>query len=1012
MPIVPFCRKWMVGRACNRRELGSAAGSRLFLAWILVLGHFGVLGARTLEFDTSEVTQPGITVTPDGRSVIFNLLGHLFELPVSGGAARQLTFGPYYDSDPVISPDGKRVAFVSDREGGDDGNIYVLELSNGKITQLTHEFQAGSPSWSPDGKTIAFIAALRREEYPADRIPGFGGGDWGWLEIVPAQGGRTQRLTDAKPLVSVFYLGDGRVAWLAAERAPGAGRPGTGLPPVNNSYLEARDSEGNVARIGSLAGGTGRVAVETGARGFYFVTGGNLRHYSLGDSEPRSVAPFRGAPIALDIAKDGTAIYAASDAKLWRIALPAGSAQQVAWQAHVKMDVEEPAQRKWMPPSGQTFTPRAILTPRLSPDGKTLVFMAAGALWEQSANGGEARKLLDEAAFQLEPAWSPDAKQIAFISDKKGTRELRVMDVASRQTRTLASIPGSSWLLFPSWSSDSKSVIVQRTDGIADPYRLLRVSTGGGQPVELASTRNSWTARPQLSSDGSTLYYTARTGAIANAYRRSLEQGATPEPITNLKRHVHDGVVSPDGKWLAFRRNTEIWLARMQARVLTDENFLRFSTKGGRSFIFTADSSAILYSEGPRVWRQPLEGGRASEVPVHLTLKRAAAPPLLISNVKVLDVSAGKFSSNTSLFIEDSRIRWVGAEQGHTIPSSAVRIDGAGRFAIPGLTDSHMHTAWANEQTSADAIIAYGITTVRDTGSRLDLMNALKDQAEATDLPIPRYFASGDIFEGFMPLWGDAFLEITTKEEAREYVQEWKALGADFIKAYDSLPWFVKTAIAEEAHRQGLPVVGHGLSSEEIIRSVILGFSTLEHNGPSNDDLRKLLAASGVKVDPTLTVFMGSRIPLAGNAPAVDAKFRKYVPEGSLRAARPGGTISDAEWAGWKETLARISREYRAGVRLLDGTDALMTGVFFGPSLHYSLQYLNAADVSTADVLRIATAGAAETEGASADLGSLTPGKFGDVVLLDANPLEDIQNTMKIWRVIKAGHVFDPAQMR
>lgn len=263
-----------------------------------------------------------------------------------------------------------------------------------------------------------------------------------------------------------------------------------------------------------------------------------------------------------------------------------------------------------------------------------------------------------------------------------------------------------------------------------------------------------------------------------------------------------------------------------------------------------------------------------------------------------------------------------------------------------------------------------------------------------------------------MPLWGDAFLEMATKQEAREYVKQWKDLGADFIKAYDSLPWFIKSTIAAEAHRQGLPVVGHGLSGEEITRSVILGFSTLEHNGPSNDDMRKLLAASGVKVDPTLTVFMGSRIPLAGNAPAVDAKFRTFVPEGSLRAARPNGVITEAEWAGWRNTLARISREYRAGVKLLDGTDALMTGVFFGPSLHYSLQYLNSADVTTADVLRIATTAAAQVEGAAAELGTLEPGKLGDLVVLDANPLEDIRNTLKIWRVVKGGNVYDPATMR
>ena len=984
---------------------------RIALIGFLALSPHRILQARILDFDTNEVTQPGISATPAGRSLIFNLLGHLFEVPVSGGVAKQLTFGPYYDSYPVVSPDGKRVAFISNRDGGDDGNLYVLELATGRISQLTHQFQAGSQAWSPDGKTIAFVSALRREQYPPDRIPGFGSGDTGYLETVSAEGGAVQRISAPSSFVSVFYFSDGRLGWIVADRPPGAARPGTAPRPVSNTIVEARDNQGTAKRIGMLGGGTGQIAVERDGKGFYYVAGDEVRRFQFGDAEPQAVAPFRGTQVSMDVARDGTALYVASDAKLWRIALPGGSAQEIAWQAHVRMEVAEPEVPRRPRPSGSSFQPRAILTPRLSPDGKTLLFMAAGALWEQPASGGEARKLLTEAAFQLDPAFSPDGKQVAFTSDKKGTRELRVFDLATRQARVLLSVPGSSWLLFPSWSG-AQNIVVQKTDGISDPYRVLRVPVDGGEPAELTRTANSWTARPHLSADGNTLYYTARPGKIANLFRLSLRQGAQAEPITNLSRHVHDGLISPDGNWVAFRRNTEIWLARTAARVLTDQDFHRFSAEGGRSFVFTSDSSAILYSEGTHVWRQAVGGGSATEIPVRVTLGRTAAPPLLISNVKLLDVIAGKFSGNASLEIEQGRIAWMGAENTRAIPANAIRVDGGGRYAIPGLTDSHVHTAWANQQTSADALIAYGITSVRDTGSRLDLINALKDQAEATDLPIPRYFASGDIFEGLMPLWGDAFLEIGTREEGRDSVKEWKKLGADFIKVYDSLPWNIKSAIAEEAHRQGLPLVGHGLSGEQITRSVILGFSTLEHNGPSNDDIRKLLVASGVKVDPTLTVFTGSRIPLAGNAPAVDSKFRTYVPEGSLRAARPGGTVSDAEWAGWKDALARISREYRAGVKLLDGTDALMTGVFFGPSLHYSLQYLNAADLSTADVLRMATTEAAETEGASADLGTLEPGKLGDVVLLDGNPLENINNTMKIWRVVRDGHVFDPAAMR
>src|SRR5262245_36203492 len=93
---------------------------------------------RTFQFETNEVTQPGLSLAPDGQSFVFNLVGHLFRLPVAGGSATQLTFGPYYDSDPVVSPDGSRIAFVSNRDGS-DGNIFILEISSGKISQLRSE---------------------------------------------------------------------------------------------------------------------------------------------------------------------------------------------------------------------------------------------------------------------------------------------------------------------------------------------------------------------------------------------------------------------------------------------------------------------------------------------------------------------------------------------------------------------------------------------------------------------------------------------------------------------------------------------------------------------------------------------------------------------------------------------------------------------------------------------------------------------------------------------------------
>lgn len=968
--------------------------------------------ARTLEFETSEVSTPALSAAPDGRTLIFNLLGHLYRLPVTGGAATQLSFGAYYDSEPVFSPDGARVAFLSNRDGSDN-NIFLLELSSGRITQLTHEYQTGTPAWSPDGKTLAYISYLKREEYPLERIPGFGGGDTGSLYTISVQSGSPQRISDPRAFVSVFFLPDGRLAWTIAERAAGPSSP-LGPPPLASTTIEVRSAQGTVSRMGALGalpGGVGRVTPTPTGDGFYYAAGGSLHRYTFGDTQSKVVGAFPGQ-VRLASGADAQVVYAAANAKLWRVSLPGGNREEIKWMARVKMEVAEPLVKKWTPSESAAVQPRAVLTPVLSPDGRTLVFMAAGALWEQPISGGQAKKLVDEAAFQCDPAFSPDGKQVAFISDLHGKREVRVFDFATRQTRTLTAVPGASWALFPSWSSDGKSIVFQRSDQLGAPYRFVRLDSQAGNPVVLGQSGNDWTGRPHFSADGSSLYYTGRTAAIANFFRLPLREGAKPEPVTDLTRHLHDGLVSPDGQWLAFRRNSEIWIGRMEARVMKDADFRRFSGEGGRSFSFTADSSAIVYSEGNKVWRRSVQSGQGAEIPVRLTLPRAIARPLLISRIRVLDLGDGKFNAETSMLIEQGRIRWIGAETGHTVPANALRIDGGGRYAIPGLTDSHTHTAWSNQQITEDSLLAYGVTSVRDTGSRIDLINALLDRGDSTSLPIPRYFASGDIFEGFMPLWGDAFLEITTKEEARDYVRRYKDLGAAFIKAYASLPWYLKTVVAEEAHRLGMPVVGHGLSTEEIVRSIILGFATLEHSGPSSDDIVKLFAASGVKWDPTATIGTGTRTILAEADQNLDAKFRTFIPDDSIRAARPGGTVSDAQRAAWKNSLSVIRRAHDSGVKILDGTDSLMTGIFHGPSVHWELQFFNDADIRAIDVLRIATTGAAEAMGSSASLGTLEPGKLGDVVLLDANPVENIRNTMKIWRVIKGGQVFDPATMR
>ena len=113
---------------------------------------------RSIKISTKEVTDPDVGVSSDGSWLVFTALGHLFQLPATGGEAKQLTFGPYYDSAPAISPDGTRVAFISDRDVSSQGNVFVLDLASGQIHQLTDEAWVDRPVWSPDGKSLVFLS--------------------------------------------------------------------------------------------------------------------------------------------------------------------------------------------------------------------------------------------------------------------------------------------------------------------------------------------------------------------------------------------------------------------------------------------------------------------------------------------------------------------------------------------------------------------------------------------------------------------------------------------------------------------------------------------------------------------------------------------------------------------------------------------------------------------------------------------------------------------------------------
>ncbi|MGI9628580.1 MAG: amidohydrolase family protein [Longimicrobiales bacterium] len=486
--------------------------------------------------------------------------------------------------------------------------------------------------------------------------------------------------------------------------------------------------------------------------------------------------------------------------------------------------------------------------------------------------------------------------------------------------------------------------------------------------------------------------------------------------------------VSPDGSRVAFRRNGEIWVAPLGGGGVVEDPAVRLSDDGGLNYSFSPDSRAVVYATGEGVWSHPVNGGARTPIAVDVDLPVVAPVTTLIRGVRVLDFEVDGFTDPTSILVADGRIEWIGPESGRTVPSGARILDAEGRFAIPGLFDSHTHVATpihfnpARDVSRMESNLAYGVTSVRDMGSDITLVKAWTDRREHFGAPVPRIFSYGAMTEVPGPFFHGGSWFVGTEDEARAMVREQKADGTAGIKSYFTMPWPLQRATADESRRQGMPVAAHGLTFREVVMAPVLGRTSMEHQ-PSpirvHGDILRLLAETGVRWDPTVAPVGGNGVLFAQEPELLsDPKLRSFTSQGDYALAGEVELFAalDPQVLGqaYADLLTSLGQGHAMGVSLLAGTDALNPNVFYGHGLHTELWHLSRARIPAIDILRIATIEAATTVGAQDHLGSLEAGKLADIVLLDEDPLEDIRHAESIWQVMLEGRLYgsDPELAR
>jgi len=411
-----------------------------------------------------------------------------------------------------------------------------------------------------------------------------------------------------------------------------------------------------------------------------------------------------------------------------------------------------------------------------------------------------------------------------------------------------------------------------------------------------------------------------------------------------------------------------------------------------------------------------------------------------------------------TVLIDKEKIIAVGPSNLVSIPSGAKILNAAGKFLIPGLADMHVHLTGAGEPDGSrkfmlPLLVANGITTVRDMGGYLDSLIPLRKEIEEGKRLGPRIVFAGPYLDGDPPAFQPAAI-VASREDAGVAVQWLKQSGVDFLKVQSNLSRDAYFAIAEEARKQNISFAGHvpdrvtawevadaGQKSIEHLTNVLRACSAIESNLMSQQLgqsakvsqttwQRDLLASYSVMKAAELVTRFRDRntwqtptlILLRNDAfPSVELNLpsdlrAKYIPRKILEMWREEFAQQTknvkAEQAAARTMLLERSlgiteQMQKGGVKILAGTDSAAPFIFPGSSLHEELALLVKAGLMPIEALQAATRNPAEFLGRLNSQGTIAAGKNADLVLLDANPLDDVHNTRKIDAVILHGELLD-----
>ncbi|MBL8265376.1 MAG: PD40 domain-containing protein [Steroidobacter sp.] len=1018
------------------------------------------------KFTVTEGTWMNLDVSPDGNTLVFDMLGDIYSMPASGGTARLLHGGPALEYQPRFSHDGSKLLYVSDRGGS--YNIWSSAADGSQARQVTHEtFDAlGTPSWAANGR---YLVATKYSGRSLGKLPE--------LWFYHLDGGQGRLLVEVSKNSSVVHepqlSSDGRYLYYTEKTS--IGRFSNVLQPIYSIKRRAL-SDGKVEEVLNGFGGatTAQLSPDNGRIAFvrrvknksvlfvYDTRSGE--QWPVYDDLERDLRANRNPRAGsyypqFDWFPNGREVAIWSKGKLYRIDVDTRVRQEIPFRVNAEHRITKPA-RFETALAPEQFTVRAIQHIAPTPDGKSVTFNALGRLWHKALPNGVPQRLTKSTTFEFEPSYSRDGSALVYVSwdDERGAA-LELMTTKSRRVRTV--LKGAGIIRQPTFSPDGKQLVywIERGNKRLGGYRALNaglywLSIAGGEPHYLGIEGRD----PQFSADGRRIYYVAKADGYLGISKGNNLQSVN---LDGLDRRLHvtsedaqELTLSPDGRWLAYKNqqqycvvpNDQTGVLLRLTKTSQELPVTQLTENGGDEIVWSADSSRLHWMLGQTLSTAAIDGRSAAKLKPTITessidLQAPTDKPqgtIAFTNARLITMRGEEVIERGSLVVTDNRIVAVGPSDQVDIPRAAKVIDASGKTLMPGLIDMHGHfdvdtdlQLTPQKHASHYAALAFGVTTNFDPSAPPELQAFAEAELNLSGNAVgPRLLTTGKvIFGADLP---SMFHPINGFEDARKAVAHRKALGAVVVKSYLQPMRSQRQQIVKAAREAGLMTTpeGEGGNFHTNLSMILDGHMSVEHNLPvANyyDDMLQLLARGGVSLTPTIVVTSGE--PHAedyfyqSTRPWDDPKIKTYVQttfawynpiQGTAEDAPPyaRGMLSlyqaDEIWdVGFRSVARTMKKVDDAGGVVTTGAHGQIKGM----DINWEMWSLSEGGMSNHRVLRAATVNGAKTIGLDKQIGTLEAGKLADLIVLDANPLENIRNTNTVRYTMVNGRLYESLSM-